>query len=46
MTKTPELLAPLAFLDRDLDAVDPEVARWIREEGRRQNDNLELIASE
>ena len=40
------LLAPLAFLDRDLEAVDPEVARWIAEEERRQNQNLELIASE
>jgi glycine hydroxymethyltransferase len=37
---------PLALQDRDLAAVDPEVARWIREEERRQNDTLELIASE
>jgi glycine hydroxymethyltransferase len=36
----------LAFLDRDLAAADPEVAGWIREEERRQNENLELIASE
>jgi glycine hydroxymethyltransferase len=40
------LLPPLAFMDRDLEAVDPEVARWIAEEERRQNQNLELIASE
>jgi glycine hydroxymethyltransferase len=40
------LLPPLAFLDRDLEAVDPEVARWIRKEERRQNEHLELIASE
>ena len=46
MSKTESLLAPLAFLERDLEAVDPEVARWIREEERRQNQNLELIASE
>jgi glycine hydroxymethyltransferase len=46
MSKTPALLAPLAFLDRDLAAVDPDVARWIREEERRQNESLELIASE
>ena len=46
MSKTSPLSAPLAFLDRDLDAVDPEIAHWIREEERRQNENLELIASE
>ena len=46
MNRTEELLPPLAFLDRDLAAVDPEVAHWIREEERRQNHNLELIASE
>ncbi|HTD53247.1 MAG TPA: serine hydroxymethyltransferase [Thermoanaerobaculia bacterium] len=33
-------------MDRDLDVVDPEVARWIGEEVRRQNEGLELIASE
>jgi glycine hydroxymethyltransferase len=42
----PETLTPLALMDRDLDAVDPEVARWIAAERRRQNDGLELIASE
>ena len=36
----------LAFLDRDIAAADPDVAHWIREEERRQNENLELIASE
>ena len=35
-----------AFLDRDLDAVDPDVAGWIRREEVRQNEGLELIASE
>ena len=35
-----------AFLDRDLEVSDPEVARWIHEEERRQNGGLELIASE
>jgi glycine hydroxymethyltransferase len=44
--KTSTLLPPLAFLDRDLEAADPEVARWIGEEERRQNEHLELIASE
>ena len=41
-------LAPpaAAFLDRDLGVADPEVARWIHEEERRQNEGLELIASE
>ena len=34
-----------AFLDRDLEVVDPEVAMWIHGEVRRQNDGLELIAS-
>jgi glycine hydroxymethyltransferase len=44
----PTTLAPAAaeFLDRDLEAVDPDVAHWIQEEERRQNDGLELIASE
>jgi glycine hydroxymethyltransferase len=37
---------PLAFLDRDLAAADPDVARWIDAEVRRQNEGLELIASE
>jgi len=46
MSRTDTLLPPLAFLDRDLDAVDPEVSHWIREEERRQNRSLELIASE
>jgi glycine hydroxymethyltransferase len=36
----------LAFLDRDLAAADPEVARWIEAEVRRQSEGLELIASE
>jgi len=41
------LAAPAAaFLDRDLDVVDPDVAGWIRDEERRQNEGLELIASE
>jgi glycine hydroxymethyltransferase len=45
MTKT-ALSGVLAFLDRDLAAVDPEVAKWIEAEVRRQNEGLELIASE
>ncbi len=46
MSKAEVSTAALAFLDRDLAAADPEVAHWIREEERRQNQNLELIASE
>jgi glycine hydroxymethyltransferase len=46
MSKTETLLPSAAFIDRDLSAADPEVARWIREEARRQNEGLELIASE
>jgi glycine hydroxymethyltransferase len=46
MSKTDTLLPALAFLDRDLSAVDPDIAHWIREEERRQNHSLELIASE
>jgi glycine hydroxymethyltransferase len=42
----PETLTPLALMDRDLEVVDPEIARWIAAERRRQNDGLELIASE
>ena len=45
MTKTVST-PTLAFLDRDLAAADPEVARWIDAEARRQNEGLELIASE
>src|SRR5512146_2924941 len=36
----------MAFLTRDLSSADPDVARWIHEEERRQNEGLELIASE
>ena len=38
--------APASLMDRDLDVVDPEVAEWIAAEARRQNQGLELIASE
>ncbi len=40
------LTAPAALMDRDLEVVDPDVARWIAAEARRQNEGLELIASE
>jgi glycine hydroxymethyltransferase len=43
MTK---LLTPLSFLARDLSATDPEIFEAIEAEAHRQNDNLELIASE
>jgi glycine hydroxymethyltransferase len=43
MSKT---LTPLSFLSRELSAVDPEIAAAIQDEADRQNDNLELIASE
>ena len=46
MSKAEVLQSTLAFMDRDLSAADPDVAHWIREEERRQNNNLELIASE
>jgi glycine hydroxymethyltransferase len=46
MNRAGILLPPQAFLDRDLEAVDPDVAHWIAEEEGRQNHNLELIASE
>jgi glycine hydroxymethyltransferase len=46
MSRAETLQSTLAFLDRDLAAADPEVAHWIREEERRQDHNLELIASE
>ena len=39
-------VAPAALMDRDLRVVDPEIARWIEAEGRRQNEGIELIASE
>ena len=38
--------APAALMDRDLDVVDPEIAHWIEAERRRQNEGIELIASE
>ncbi len=40
------LMTPLSFLARDLSAADPEIFEAIQAEARRQNDNLELIASE
>jgi glycine hydroxymethyltransferase len=46
MTKTDIFFPAAAMIDRDLQAVDPEVARWIEAERARQNDHLELIASE
>jgi glycine hydroxymethyltransferase len=46
MSKAETLQATLAVLDRDLSVADPDIARWIREEEMRQNQNLELIASE
>jgi glycine hydroxymethyltransferase len=38
--------SPAAAMDRDLAVVDPETAEWIRAEVLRQNDGIELIASE
>jgi glycine hydroxymethyltransferase len=46
MSKTTLSPPAAAFLDRDLEVVDPEVAQWIHGEERRQNEGLELIASE
>jgi glycine hydroxymethyltransferase len=46
MSKAEALQSTLAFLDRDISVADPDVAHWIHEEERRQNHNLELIASE
>jgi len=40
------LLTPQSFLSRDLAAADPDVFEAIEAEARRQNENLELIASE
>src|SRR3989440_76386 len=37
---------PPASMDRSLQEVDPEIARLIREETRRQAEGVELIASE
>jgi glycine hydroxymethyltransferase len=39
-------MSPLSFLSRDLAATDPEIFEAVRAEARRQNDHLELIASE
>ena len=41
-----ETKGALSMLARDLSAVDPEIFEAIGSEARRQNDNLELIASE
>jgi glycine hydroxymethyltransferase len=41
-----DLLPPLAFLSRDIASADPEIAEAIAAEARRQNETLELIASE
>ncbi len=42
----PATIPAAALMDRDLAAVDPEIARWIEAERRRQNEGIELIASE
>ncbi len=42
----PSATAPAALMDRDLAVVDPEIARWIEAERRRQDEGIELIASE
>jgi glycine hydroxymethyltransferase len=36
----------MSFLTRSLAEADPDVAHWIQEEERRQNEGIELIASE
>ena len=46
MSKTTAPPSATAFLTRTLEETDPDVAHWIREEERRQNEGLELIASE
>ena len=46
MSKTTTPPSATAFLTRTLEETDPDVAHWIREEERRQNEGLELIASE
>ena len=42
----PPVFPAPALLDRDLEVVDPEIARWIAAERKRQNEGIELIASE
>jgi glycine hydroxymethyltransferase len=46
MSRAASASAPASLMDRDLEAVDPEIAKWIEAEARRQNHGLELIASE
>jgi glycine hydroxymethyltransferase len=46
MSKTTAPPSATAFLTRTLEETDPDVAHWIGEEERRQNEGLELIASE
>ena len=46
MSKTTAPPSATEFLTRTLEETDPDVAHWIREEERRQNEGLELIASE
>ncbi len=43
---TTEATTGMSFLERDLAAADPDVAGWIAAEERRQNEGIELIASE
>ena len=43
---TTETSTRMSFLERDLAAADPDVAGWIAAEERRQNEGIELIASE
>jgi glycine/serine hydroxymethyltransferase len=42
----PPVFPAPALLDRDLEVVDPQIAKWIAAERRRQNEGIELIASE
>ncbi len=46
MSKTTAPPSATAFLTRTLEETDPDVAHWIGEEERRQNEGIELIASE
>ena len=46
MSKTTAPPSATAFLTRTLEETDPDVAHWIGEEERRQNEGPELIASE
>jgi len=43
---TPEQSQPMTIFDETLETTDPEIFRVVQQEAQRQEDHIELIASE